>query len=294
MKHAYLIIAHNEPEILKTLLYMLDDSRNDIYLHIDQRAEALHQDMLSFQIKRGKLHLIKNRIKVYWGDISQVEVEYLLFETAFNNGPYAYYHLLSGVDLPLKSQDYIHSFFEQHAGKEFVEFWLNKNHEKDLARKVNRYYFFTKQLKNKKEFSHHFTAPLRNIALGIQKLIRYKRKHTFEVFKKGSNWVSITHAFCLYLLNLKPLVIENFQYTLCPDEIFLQTVLWNSPFKNHIYCLDKSNKGSMRKIDWKRGSPYVWQDIDFQELKEAEELFARKFSFQYSNLIYSIKEKYYE
>ena len=29
MKHAYLIIAHNEPDVLKTLLLMLDDERND-------------------------------------------------------------------------------------------------------------------------------------------------------------------------------------------------------------------------------------------------------------------------
>ena len=35
MKHAYLIIAHNEPNILKTLLLMLDDERNDVYLHVD-------------------------------------------------------------------------------------------------------------------------------------------------------------------------------------------------------------------------------------------------------------------
>ena len=27
--------------------------------------------------------------------------------------PYAYYHLLSGTDLPIKSQDYIHAFFQQ-------------------------------------------------------------------------------------------------------------------------------------------------------------------------------------
>ena len=50
-------------------------------------------------------------IKVYWGDISLVKVEYLLFESALSHGPYAYYHLLSGTDLPIKSQDYIHAFF---------------------------------------------------------------------------------------------------------------------------------------------------------------------------------------
>ena len=34
-KHAYLIMAHNNPYILKKLLNLIDDKRNDIYLHID-------------------------------------------------------------------------------------------------------------------------------------------------------------------------------------------------------------------------------------------------------------------
>ena len=37
MKHAYLIIAHNEYPVLETLVSMIDDERNDIYLHIDLR-----------------------------------------------------------------------------------------------------------------------------------------------------------------------------------------------------------------------------------------------------------------
>lgn len=31
MKHAFLIIAHNEYPVLEVLLSMLDDERNDIY-----------------------------------------------------------------------------------------------------------------------------------------------------------------------------------------------------------------------------------------------------------------------
>lgn len=34
-KHAYLIMAHNNWKILEKLLILLDDKRNDIYLHID-------------------------------------------------------------------------------------------------------------------------------------------------------------------------------------------------------------------------------------------------------------------
>ena len=34
MKHAYLIIVHNEYSVLETLLSMIDDERNDIYLPV--------------------------------------------------------------------------------------------------------------------------------------------------------------------------------------------------------------------------------------------------------------------
>lgn len=288
MKHAFLIIAHNEPQILKVLLHMLDDKRNDIYLHIDKRSEKLYEKFSSFHMKEGKLFLIKERMKVYWGDISQIEVEYLLFETAFNKGPYAYYHLLSGVDLPIKSQDCIHTFFKEHEGKEFVDFWLDEKNEKDLKKKISRYYFFTKQLKNKGELSHILTAPIRNIALGIQKCINYKRKHSFNVFKKGSNWVSITHSFCHYLIEQKVFVLKEFQNTLCPDEIFLQTILWNSHYREHLYNL------TTRKIDWTRGNPYIWTNNDYLEIISSTHLFARKFSSKEPTIIDMIFQTFKE
>ena len=40
MKHAYLIIAHNEFELLKLLIDRIDDARNDIYIHIDQKTNT--------------------------------------------------------------------------------------------------------------------------------------------------------------------------------------------------------------------------------------------------------------
>ena len=54
MKHAFLIMAHNEPAVLRTLLAMLDDPRNDVYLHIDRRADALRpgEDYCSYPLSR--------------------------------------------------------------------------------------------------------------------------------------------------------------------------------------------------------------------------------------------------
>ena len=38
-KHAYLIMSHNDFYILEKLLRLLDDRRNDIYVHIDKKVK---------------------------------------------------------------------------------------------------------------------------------------------------------------------------------------------------------------------------------------------------------------
>ncbi len=277
IKHAYLVLAHNEPQILEVLLHLLDDSRNDIFLHVDKRAVAVREYIERIHLECASLQIVSAPIEVYWGDISQVEAEYKLFEQAFACGPYAYYHLLSGVDLPIKSQDEIHRFFHQYEGKEFVGFWTDSAHRRDLRRKVCRFYFFTKYFKGGPRWKHNLCAFSRNISLAIQK-ITFIRRNRHINFQKGYNWVSITNDFCAYLLGKKAEVLTTFRYTLCPDEIFLPTVLWNSPFRDCIFSLEDASKGAVRAIDWTRGNPYVWMESDVDELIASPYLFARKFS----------------
>ena len=291
MKHAYLIIAHHEPNILKSLLTLLDDERNDIYLHIDKKADKLYHQFKYSHTLHANLYVLEDRISTYWGDISQVKVEYLLLEKAVANGPYAYYHLLSGVDLPIQSQDTIHTFFNAHPNRQFVTFWLDKQNQKDLKRKVGRYYLFTHQLKNKKEWTHHPTAFIRNLTLGVQKVIQYERTFNFD-FRKGSNWFSITHEFALLAVRSKKRILSRFSHTLCPDEIFLQTILWNTSFKKEIYELTSPDTNSMRLIDWERGKPYTWNIGDWNEIESSPLFFARKFSSKYPQIIQKIEEKY--
>ena len=289
-KHAYLIIAHNEPEVLRTLLAMLDDVRNDIFVHIDRRACSVYESIKDYKVEHSALIFLEHPIAVYWGDISQVQVEYMLFERAFSQGPYAYYHLLSGVDLPIKSQDYIHAFFQKNQGKEFVGFWTDAAHRRDLHRKVYRYYLFTRYFKGGNALVHGVCALSRNLFLALQKATRYKRNQGGLIFQKGFQWVSITQGFCAYLLSQKENVFHTFRYTLCPDEIFIQTVLWNSSFREHIYNKENALIGSMRYIDWERGNPYVWQEKDTDELLSSPYLFARKFASANGNVM-NLKNK---
>ena len=276
MKHAYLIIAHNEFGVLQKLISLLDDPRNDIYVHVDKKAKDFSPD--DFKVNSAKLYFIKKRIDVHWGHISQVSTELLLFETAQKSGSYRYYHLLSGVDLPIKSQDYIHSFFEKNQGKEFVGYWQDRDEEAEWC--IKRYHFFMKYSKGYNKYLQIVTAKLR----------RFITKYWFDLFgardfpmqcKKGFNWVSITGDFCSYLLSRKKWIKKHFRYTFCPDEAYKHTILWNSPFKDNVYSLESPEEGSVRKIDWGRGhmiAPYVWRTNDFEVLMNSDKLFARKFS----------------
>ena len=114
MKHAYLILAHGSYTLLQRLVSTIDDERNDIFIHIDRKQTELPR----LQVKYSRLFLLDaERVSVFWGDVSVVAAEFALMAFAHKRGDYAYYHLLSGVDLPLKSQNDIHAFFEAHQGK---------------------------------------------------------------------------------------------------------------------------------------------------------------------------------
>ncbi len=38
-RHAYHILAHNEPKVLQTLVEMIDDERNDIYIYLNKKND---------------------------------------------------------------------------------------------------------------------------------------------------------------------------------------------------------------------------------------------------------------
>ena len=72
------------------------------------------------------------------GGYSQINVELaLLSETT--KTPHAYYHLISGVDFPLKSQADIHQFFDDNAGKEYISFDQCKERMEEYKDRI-RYY----------------------------------------------------------------------------------------------------------------------------------------------------------
>ena len=98
-------MAHNEWQLLNTLLSLIDDERNDIFLHIDKKVKEMPQ---LYKPLHAKLFFTPKRYDVRWGDVGQVLSEMHLFKTAHNHGPYQYYHpsydLTQRCVLPLPEQ----------------------------------------------------------------------------------------------------------------------------------------------------------------------------------------------
>lgn len=280
MKHAFLIIAHTDYDILRVLISTLDNIRCDIYILIDKKSPFPE----NLKTSHARLFLLKHRINIRWGHVSQIKAEISLFETALANGSYAYYHLLSGSDLPIKSLDYIFDFFEKHSGKEFVGY-SKKN---DWLEKVMKYQFLIRYYKKKGRLG----TIIKSISYRLEHIANMLSKRSDESFKKGSNWVSITEDFCRYLLSKKSWILKRFNYMFCGDEIFLQTVLWNSPYRTNIYSLENEFEGCLREITWENDNPHVWGSSpnDFNILQNSDKIFARKFSSSYPEIINKVQE----
>ena len=286
MKHAFLIITHEQINILNILLHMLDDARNDIYLHLDKKSD-IRIDRI-YSPRSAGFFLIKERMDVRWGDISQIEVELKLFKTAFGNGPYRYYHLLSGVDLPIKSQDYIHGFFRDNAGFEFVGFAQGEANREDCYRKAMKYHFLTKHYK-----STNWTLAIRLTRFFLETVanIFHEREETMP-FKKGSTWLSITNDLCAYIIDKENLLLKRFKHTCCCDEIAIQSIVYSSPFYKRCYDVTDEFDGCMREIDWNRGGPYEWTIRDKEILARSHRLFARKITEKNRDLALWIQETF--
>ena len=272
-KHAYLIMAHTQPELLKELLRRVDDEKNDIYLHIDSKAKNYPITDVTSVLKKSSC-VLTERMDVQWGSDSQIHCEMILLKEAVKT-EHSYYHLISGMDLPIKSQDEIHAFFDQYDGLEFVDEDLPQISEAALSR-VKYYHRYYGKAGSLKDILGAMETKMQKL-LGVNRL-KFEKN---TVFQKGRNWFSISHGLAKLVVEKEDWIRRVFAKTVCGDELFLQTIARNSEYAEKI-C----NPNTMpeipdtRLIDWGRGSnnnPYVFRETDYEELKSSKALFARKF-----------------
>lgn len=266
MKFAFLILAHNEFEVLQHLVNALDDPRNDIYIHYDKKVGNLPR----ITTKNSGLFVCEERIDVRWGDVSMLEAEYALWKLAYSRGKYSYYHLISGVHFPLKSQCELHHFFES-LGDKNVLMGMEVSYG-EIDSKIKKYNFFIKNFVVPNKFIRFLSQHAWRILIRFQKILGISRNRPLQ-YKKASVWVSLTEDGIAHMLSVERNMLKEYKYTFCGDEFFVASELWNSPLRNKMFFYDK-----MLKCDFVRANCRVYTTADLEMLLSSDCLFARKFS----------------
>ena len=287
MGHAYLIAAHHQMQLLHVLLQLIDDERNEIYLHVDKKCKEFNEEEFEKKIHKAKIHFLKRR-SVTWGGYSLIQLELDLLKESTRTY-HDVYHLISGADLPLKTQDEIYNFFDTHKGMQVVSYDYETNMS-DITNRMAQYRVFQDVYGNKKNFLFKVDA----LSIRLQRFIGINRiKNITEPIKKGANWFSITHEFAEYVISKEKEIRSKYKFTRCCDEVFLQTLLYNSSYSSKVYFDEEANRCyNMRYVDFQRGNPYVFRISDEALLKSRRELFARKFDYEIDkSIIFDMRDE---
>jgi len=236
MNIAYLIVAHNNPQLLKRAIGVLACKDCAFFVHIDQKS-----DITEFSGICGEnVVFTEKRLPVYWGGFSQVRATLLLIHEALERWPsYDYLVLLSGSDYPLRTGSYIRSFFQENRGTEFINAVKvpNEEHGAPLS-KVTKLGF-----EPDKPIRRFAARALGKCGLAERNFNKYLGP--LEPYA-GDTWWALTREACQYMLEFvrkNRHVVEYFHSTLTSDESFFHTILGNSAFAPRI-------KRSLHYIDW--------------------------------------------
>ncbi|MCL2792958.1 MAG: beta-1,6-N-acetylglucosaminyltransferase [Spirochaetaceae bacterium] len=265
-----LLVNSNENQVNRLIRHLSEDF--DIYVHIDKRS--------SIKINELKNVYVYKEYKTYHSSCNQTVATLFLLEKAFLKG-YNRYLLISGQDLPIKSNKEIKSFFENN-NKEYID--INKIPRSDgwpdNMNGLTKYNFYKIYIGNNSNIAKKLYEVIQT---WFRKFSKIKPRKIDYDFYGGSNWTNYTHT-CVkkifeWLENNKK-YIDRFKWTNSSDEIFYQTII------NQLDGIFIEND-CLRYIDWQTGPefPRTLRVEDYEKVINSNYLFARKFDEKADNRI---------
>lgn len=281
MKHAILILTKDIADELIELIRLFDD-RFSIYIHIDGKTE-LDENKVNTLLKLVDEANVFQEYETNWGSRNIVSATLLLCIKAFNNEDNKWFHLISESDYPIVSNDDFFSIFSNDNVGYLDYFTLPHSQWFDGGLERLRYYHPLDLINIKTEKGYDRYSRF----IEMQKEIGIDRPLLNIQYYGGSNWWSLPRTIIEYVVNNIHWnrLYESLYDTKIPDEIFMQTLLLNSPFKDRII---NNNK---RFILWqlKNGNyPAYLDETDYDSIINSNCIFARKINNDKS---FKLKEK---
>ena len=272
---AILVMAHTQPDLLDRLITRLSSSF-DVYLHIDKAAPFQLSDFTwSAQVTPVTLR------RTYWGAFAVTKGVLDLLATAHQN-QYDHYVLISGQDVPLKSNSDIKKFFSDNSTTDFIR-TIKMPHpgiEGGMERLTRSYWHAFYRYTGVRRWIYQSVEFL--LAAGYRTVLQ--EKILSGDFYHGETWFSLRHSTVEKLfeyLEAHPEYRKVFPRTRLAEEIFPHSI---------IRRLNPEGLGiedTTTFVDWHTGpeTPRVLDDSDTERLRTRWEPFARKVALPKSAML---------
>jgi hypothetical protein len=237
---AYIISAYKLPGQLIRLVARLQGPGRSFYIHVDENAPA---QVFGRMVEGLALHDdvgFLSRHACRWGDFGHVRATLKGLAAIEESGRDPdYVVLLTGQDYPIKANRFINDHLARHAGRSFM------NHRPLPVQGLDQ--------------GGYERLPGRDVPYGL------------PVYFGSGYWClhRVAVRYIAEFLRTHPTFIPFFERVRVPDEMFFQTILLNSPLRDTIVNDD------LRFIKWP--GPKVLTEADWDEIRTAPDLFARKF-----------------
>lgn len=278
------VVFHRVTNPLKyTISKLVQSNRNLVILLLDKKADDCVYREIKEYTKKMKNVVFSPRISVDWARFSLIEAPLLLMRLALSY-QVKYFSLISGDDILISSNQEMHSFLDKSYEKKYEFIGVNRD--------TNKYSLANPYLRLCIDYPEFFYDRYNGNLHKLKKLISFLFLYVFSrknighlpTLYKGCNWFTISDKAIKYIfryIDKNPYYIDAFKGSYCGDEVFFQTILFNSKFKESIYHIDgqlKDCEMALRFIDWESGPdfPKIFREENFHEIKESNMLFARK------------------
>lgn len=267
-KIAFLVLAHGEPELLRRLLNRLSEGFG-VYLHLDRAAPFKLDAVVNPSVKT-----VTRRRRTYWGSFACTQAILDLLELARTNG-HTHYVLISGQDVPIKSNSEIMSFFETNSGNDFIR--TEKMPFVDIGGGIER-------ITRRYWHAYYRYSGLQRLTYKVWEyvvFVAYKfflpEKILAGSFFWGETWFALRDSTVTELfsyLEKNPDYLSVFRGSRLAEEIVIPTIL------RRINAVGKNLEDPVTFIDWETGpeTPRVLDQSDIPRLQKSRFLFARKVS----------------
>lgn len=289
MRIAFLNLCHCDPEVVARVANILTRHPDfDMYIHVD--AKTPPEPFQTLLQENPQVFFLKEREKIYWGGYNAIKGTFrLLREALASERKYDYFVTLQNLDYPIKSNQEIYDFFQNHWGREFIR-GCKIAHSRDFHyRKKYKIYnhrdddFYLKAHSRFQKYLHYLKLLACSITtIGSQGVVK-EQGEELEFYYGAAQW-AVTRECASYLDEFEknhPKFNKRMSRIQFPDEEYFHTVVHNSRFRTHCMAYDEPEQRWL--VNWRNLHYFefpkevtVFQAEDYERLSERQELFIRK------------------